>query len=145
MNAWNFTGNVGKDAEQRFIPSGESIVSFSVAVKSGYGDKALTTWVRCAMWGKRGEAVLPYLKKGQLVGVSGEAALREYEKDGVTKSSLEVRVNDLTLLGKAEPRATNSAPAPQAPANDRNSGGGLADMIDDIPFSQPYRKTWRMT
>jgi len=71
MNNWNFTGNLGRDAEQKFIPSGDSVVSFSVAVKSGYGDKATTTWAKCTMWGERGEAVAQYLTKGQLVGVSG--------------------------------------------------------------------------
>ena len=65
------TGNIGKDAEQRFTPGGDSIVTFSLPVKSGYGDKAKTSWVRCSMFGKRGESVLPYLLKGSLVGVSG--------------------------------------------------------------------------
>ncbi len=130
MNNWNFTANIGKDAEQRYTPGGDSVVSFSAAVKSGYGDKAQTTWVRCAMWGKRGESVLPYLKKGQLVGVSGEASLREYQKDGVTKSSLEVRVNDLTLLGKSEPRTGNVAPANQGQRADESS----LDDFDTPPF-----------
>ena len=103
MNSWNFTGNLGADAEQRVTPSGEPVVSFSVGVKAGFGDRATTTWARCQMWGKRGESVAPYLKKGQLVGVSGEASLREYDKkDGSKGASLEVRVNDLTLLGKRD-------------------------------------------
>src|SRR5574337_121898 len=101
MNNWNFTGNIGNDAEQRFTPSGESVVSFSVGVKAGYGDKATTTWARCQMWGKRGESVMAFLTKGQLVGVSGELSAREWEdKQGQKRTSIEVRVNDLTLLGK---------------------------------------------
>ena len=131
MNVWNFTGNIGKDAEQRFTPNKDSVVSFSVAVKSGFGDRAATTWVRCALWGKRGESVLPYLKKGQLVGVSGEAALRDYQKDGATKSSLEVRVNDVTLLSKAEPRAANSDKAQQ---EERPNENAAADFDSEIPF-----------
>ena len=103
MNSWSFTGNLGADAEQRVTPSGEPVVSFSVGVKAGFGDRATTTWARCQMWGKRGESVAPYLKKGQLVGVSGEARLREYDKkDGSNGAILEVRVNDLTLLGKRD-------------------------------------------
>ena len=43
MNVWNFTGNLGKDADRRFTPSGDSIVNFSVAVKAGFGEKATTT------------------------------------------------------------------------------------------------------
>lgn len=102
MNNFSFTGNTGRDADQKFMGDSTSLVSFAVAVKSGFGDNAATTWVNCKFWGKRSEGVFPYLKKGQLVGVNGELTLREYDKkDGSGKgSSLEVRVNDLTLLGK---------------------------------------------
>lgn len=145
MNNWNFTGNLGHSAEQRFAPNGDSVVSFSVAVKSGYGDKEQTTWAKCSMWGKRGESVLPYLTKGQLVGISGEVTLREYErKDGSGKGySLEVRVNDLTLLGRKGDAPADMTPAQrthsEAKANGYQPGsttdGGFGDMGDDVPFS----------
>jgi len=134
MNNWNFTGNLGKDAETRHTAQGKAVVQFTVAVKSGYGDKASTTWARCSLWGDRGEAVAKYLTKGQLVGITGEAELKEFtNKEGNKQSSLEVRVNDLTLLGgkqdKAEapqrPVERNSAPAPK---------GALDDFLDDLPF-----------
>jgi len=147
MNNWNFTGNLGKDAETRFTPGGDAVVQFSVGVKSGYGDKATTTWARCAMWGKRGEAVAQYLTKGQLVGISGEVTLREYtDKDGAKRSSLEVRVNDLTLLGKRDgeqsaPRSDSThAQNTSRSAPAQNSGGAFADMDDDIPFSPINKK-----
>jgi single-strand DNA-binding protein len=101
MNVWNFTGNIGRDAETRFTPAGDAVTGFSVAVKAGYGDKATTTWVNCNIWGKRGETLAQYLVKGALVGISGECSLREYQdKEGQKKASLDVRVNDVTLLGK---------------------------------------------
>lgn len=143
MNNWNFTGNLGKDAEQRYTPSGDAVVQFSVAVKSGYGDKETTTWARCAMWGKRGEAVAQYLTKGQLVGISGEVTLREFtNKEGNKQTSLEVRVNDLTLLGgkrEGEQSAPRSESAPaqnqQRSAPAQNGGGGSFDDFEDsIPF-----------
>ena len=135
MNAWQFTGNLGKDAESRFLPNGDPVVSFSVGVKSGDGEKATTTWARCAMFGKRAESVSQYLTKGQLVGISGEVTLREWnDQQGQKRSSLEVRVNDLTLLGKkdgqqaAQPR--QQSPAPQQ----ADSFGDFSDMDDSIPF-----------
>ena len=143
MNSWNFTGNLGADAEQRVTPSGEPVVSFSVGVKAGFGDRATTTWARCQMWGKRGPAVAEYLRKGQLVGVSGEASLREYDKkDGSKGASLEVRVNDLTLLGRRDSDAQHSAPAapsrqaaPTRPQPSGSSQGGFGDFDDsEIPF-----------
>ena len=130
MNIWNFTGNLGNTAEQRLTSGGDSVVSFSVAVKSGYGDKAQTTWANCAMFGKRGEAVLKYLTKGQLVGVSGEATLRKYtRKDGVEGVSLDVRVNDLTLLGGKADRPEQAVE--QKPAQTVKAA---FDAFDDAPF-----------
>lgn len=127
MNNWNFTGNLGNDAEQRLLPNGDSVVNFSVAVKSGYGEKASTTWSKCAMFGKRGESVCQYLTKGQLVGVSGEVSLRAWkDKEGVERHSLEVRVNDLTLLGKRDDSGEQRESKPQRTAE--------PDIDDNLPF-----------
>ena len=129
MNVFSFTGNLGNQAEQRYTQSGDSIVSFSVAVKSGFGDKAVTTWVRCTMFGKRGESVLPYLNKGQLVGVSGEFSAREWDdKEGKKRTSIEVRVNDLTLLGKSEREQAQPA------RSEKQSPVKSGDLESDIPF-----------
>ena len=128
MNVFTFTGNLGNPAEQRFTGEGKSVVNFSVAVKSGYGKNAATTWVKCAMWGKQGEGVLPYLTKGQMVAASGELSLREYESKGAKGFSLEVNVNSLTLCGGKTEQESN----PQAQS--KSSGGVTDDLTDDIPW-----------
>ena len=126
MNNWSFTGNLGRDAETRHMANGDAVVSFSVGVKSGYGDKATTTWANCAMFGKRGESVAPYLTKGQLVGVIGEVSLREWsDKDGQKRVSLEVRVNDMTLLGSKGDKPAQKPGKPEP---------SYAGHEDDIPF-----------
>lgn len=103
MNSWNFTGNLGGDAETKLLPNGDALVSFSVGVKAGFGERASTTWARCSMFGKRGQAVAEFLTKGQLVGVVGELSAREWTaNDGTKRTSIEVRVADLTLLGKRD-------------------------------------------
>ena len=132
MNNWNFTGNIGNAAEQKYTGSGDSVVSFSVAVKSGFGDKATTTWARCSMFGKRGESVLPYLNKGQLVGVSGEMSAREWQdKEGQKRTSIEVRVNDVTLLGKSDNQESKPSQRQEAPAKQKPQ---FDDLESDIPF-----------
>ena len=147
MNSWNFTGNLGNECEQRYTQSGDSVVSFSVGVKSGFGDKATTTWAKCAIFGKRGESVAPYLKKGTLVGISGEVNNREYQdKEGQKRYSLDVRVNDLTLLGGKSDRSES---APSQPKQERNAqgaqGGAFDGMDDDIPFlCHGSGKAWRV-
>jgi len=129
VNVFCFTGNLGGDAETRYTQGGDAVVSFSVACKAGYGDKATTSWIRCSMFGKRVEAVSPYLTKGALVGVSGEFSAREWnDKDGQKRTSLEVRVNDLTLLGGKPEGKKEEAPRKDKPKPT------FDDLDSDCPF-----------
>jgi single-strand DNA-binding protein len=132
MNKFIFTGNLGKDAEVKVTQSGMHVCSFSVAVKSGYGDKQKTTWANCALFGKRAEGQLPqYLTKGAQVAISGELTLDEWEgKDGTTQKSIKVNVDDLDLIGgkpegSAPAQKQQQAPAAPAPGD---------DGFDHIPF-----------
>ena len=137
MNIFAFTGNLGSNAEQRYTQSGDSIVSFNVAVKAGFGDKAVTTWVKCNLWGKRGESLMPYLNKGQLVGISGELANRKWQdKDGQDRYSLEVRVNELDLLGIGAGRAAGKEEGSQEPEqrNKKAPQQAASDFDEQIPF-----------
>ena len=128
MNVFTFSGNLGNDCRTGNA-GGQPVVNFSVACKSGYGDKAQTNWIDCALWGKRGESLQQYLTKGQQVVVSGELGTREH--DG--KTYLTVRVNDVSLVGgKQQP----AQPAPvQQQASPRQAPVQQAvDYDDDIPF-----------
>lgn len=131
MNIFSFTGNLGKDC--RIGTAGNSTVcNFSVAVKSGFGDKEQSNWVDCALWGKQAESRLPeYLTKGQQVAVSGELGTREHEG----KTYLTCRVNSIDLVGgKSEPRQQSqpSAPAQQQPPKPQQAP--VDDFGDDPPF-----------
>jgi len=125
MNNWNFTGNLGKNAEVKATQAGKTVCTFSVAVTSGYGDNQKTTWANCAIFGKRAEGKLPeFLVQGQKVAISGEAQLDEWEKDGVKSSALKVFVNSLDLIGEKK--------LEQAPQQQKQQ---LVDNFDDdIPF-----------
>lgn len=98
-----------------------------MAVNSGYGDKAVTSWINCNLWGKQAESLAPYLLKGTKVAVSGEFTLRPYTaKDGTEKTSADVRVNSLTLLGNKD-SAKDNAPQPQQASDN-------AQYDPEIPF-----------
>lgn len=140
MNVLNFTGNIGRDCETRYTPSGDAITSFSAALTSGYGDKKLTTWLNCSIWGKRGESLAPYLKKGAQVAISGEFQARPYQtKEGAEKLSLEVRVNDLTLIGGKQERSEPLGVSEHKEYLGSPSPKPFTDIVDDdidslIPF-----------
>ena len=72
------TGNLGQDAELRTTANGDVLCSFSVASNSKVKGEKVTTWVKCTLWGKRGEALSQYLTKGTKVAVAGELSLNEY-------------------------------------------------------------------
>lgn len=100
MNKFLFTGNLGQDSELKYTASGTPVLSFSVAVKSGYGDRAKTTWVRCALFGKRAEGNLSqYLVKGTQVAVSGELELQEWEGQNGKGAAIAVNVDSIDLIG----------------------------------------------
>lgn len=133
-NVFSFVGTVGRDAEVRSTPSGQTLLNVTVANNIGFGDRQQTLWVRVALWGKRAEGQLAnYLKKGQQVFVSGELSMREYQaNDGTTRSSLELNATTIDLVGKRAEGGFQSASAPtmqSAPAQDN-----FATYEDDIPF-----------
>ena len=102
MNSLSAIVRLSKDAEVRFLADGTPVAQLNMALQSGYGDKAVTSWLTGNMFGKRAETLAPMLKKGQQIGIVGELTNRKYTaKDGTEKYSLEVRITDVTLLGKA--------------------------------------------
>ena len=160
MNKFILTGNLGNDHEMKYLPNGDALCEFSVGVKSGFGDKEKTLWVKCSMFGKRAAGQLPqYLLKGTKVCISGELSMDEWEKDGVKNKMLKLRVEDLDLIGdKKEGQAqqqNNFAPQQQggfAPQHPQNAAyvqpqQGFAPQQGQQPqqqgnnqgFSQPQR------
>lgn len=130
-NVFSCTGTVGRDAEVRYLPSGQAVLNVSVANNVGFGERQQTIWLRVVVWGKRAEGQLKdFLKKGQQVFVSGELTMSEYKaNDGTMKTSLELNATILDLVGKrndsasyagqssgydAPAPASNYAPQPQA-------------------------------
>ena len=132
MNVYTFTGNLARDAKINSTEKGDSVGSFSVGVTSGYGDKAVTNWINCSLWGKRADSLAPYLMKGQGVAISGELSLRKYKsKDGTEGASMEVRVADVTLIGNKEDRAPMT---PQMASKSMSKADGGFDNFEDVPF-----------
>jgi len=141
MNIWNFTGNLGKDSEVRYLPSGEAICTFSVAVSSGYGDKKKTTWPNCALFGKAASGNLPkYLTQGTQVAVSGEVTLDEWEaNDGTKRTTLKVNVLKIDLIGSSNQKNGSSAGQQQPQrqqAPQQQPPAGFDDDFEgsDLPF-----------
>jgi single-strand DNA-binding protein len=152
-NVFSFTGTIGRDAEVRYLPSGQAVLNVSVANNVGFGEKQQTLWVRVAVWGKKAEGNLKtFLVKGQQVFVSGELTLSEYRaNDGTMKTSLELNANILDLVGKkpttdagfqqAQPstyppasNTSNNRPAPIQPPSGGHDNFNDAPYDDDIPF-----------
>ena len=93
-------GRLGSDSDLKFTPNGKPVLKFSLAVDVGWGDNKTTQWLRCSMWGERGEKLQRYLLKGTQVYVDGNLTTREWEaQDGSKRHDVEVSVGELVLLG----------------------------------------------
>ena len=101
MNSITVAGFLGRDAELKNLNNGDAVLNFSVADSAGR-DKP-TIWWNCQLFGKRAESLAQYLTKGQSVTVSGSVSEREWtDKEGNTKKSMNVRVNEVALMGRRE-------------------------------------------
>jgi len=122
-------GNLVRDPETRFLPSGVAVTSFSIAVNRRYKSnnevKEEVSFFDISVFGKTGENCAEYLSKGRPVLVEGRLRQRSWEKDGVKRSKIEVVADNVQFLGS--PRGASAGGSePSAPAPQTND--------DDIPF-----------
>jgi single-strand DNA-binding protein len=163
VNKVILVGNLGRDPETRYMPSGDAVTNITIATADRYRDKQsgemkeATEWHRIAFFGKLAEIAGQYLKKGSQVYVEGSLRTRKYtDKDGVEKYATEIRADSMQMLGSRQgggqqdggndynPSNYNSGSrsnsAPQASGSSGNSrpapskSPAFDDLDDDIPF-----------
>lgn len=140
-------GNLGRDPEVRYMPSGDAIANLSVATTETWKDKAgekqeATEWHRVVFFGKQAEICGQYLKKGSQIYVEGSLRTRKWQdKDGNDRYTTEIVATEMQMLGSrgAGTAASNDSPgqeqpepAAARPASAKSATG--ADFDDDIPF-----------
>lgn len=111
LNAWSFTGRLTKDAEFKTLASDKSLLVMDVAVNTGFGDYKKTTYVKVQQWGVKNTNTLPYLKKGTLIGVTGEVTLNEWESktDGTKRMTLQVDTSKIQILSSKKDEGSSSS------------------------------------
>ena len=129
INRVILAGNLVRDPETRFLPSGVAVASFSIAVNRRYKSnnevKEEVYFFDISVFGKAGENCAEYLSKGRSVLVEGRLRQRSWETDGVKRSKVEVVADNVQFLGS--PRGASAEKgAPAAPAPESQD--------DDIPF-----------
>jgi single-strand DNA-binding protein len=126
MNVITIAGTLTRDAELKCTPNGDPILSFSVADNQIGKDKQAIFW-SCGLYGKRGESLAEYIKKGNPITVSGTITEHEWrDKEGNKRKSMDVRVSEIALQGGRRDYESQERAAPK-PAQ--------ADIDDsDIPF-----------
>lgn len=145
-------GNLGKDPETRYMPSGGAVTNVNIATTDSWRDKQSgerqerTEWHRVVFFNRLGEIAGEYLKKGSKVYVEGRLQTRKWQgQDGQDRYTTEIVANEMHMLdgrsgsGGSEGMGgggANRAPAQNAPAAQpaSQSAGGFDDFDDDIPF-----------
>lgn len=154
VNKVIIVGNLGRDPETRYMPSGDAMTNIAVATTDKWKDKATgeqkeaTEWHRVAFFGKLAEIAGQYLKKGSQVYVEGKLRTRKWtDKDGIEKYSTEIIADTMQMLGSRQGMGGGSAAMDDsgygggAPSRAPATAGAAApakrattDFDDDIPF-----------
>ena len=157
VNKVILVGNLGRDPEMRYMPSGDAVANFSVATTDSWKDKngqkqERTEWHRISMFGKLAEIAGEYLKKGSSVYVEGRLQTREWtDKEGLARKTTEIVADRMQMLGgrstggntyevmeddaaASESPQSVAKPAASGAAKAEGSGTNFDDFEDDIPF-----------
>jgi single-strand DNA-binding protein len=138
LNKAILIGNLGRDPEVRYTPSGLAVANLNIATSETWTNKegekeTRTEWHRIVAFGKLGEICGEYLAKGKQIYIEGRIQTRDWEdKDGVKRYTTEIVASQMIMLGSKD---SGDAYRPSDPA----AGGGPASPIqapedDDIPF-----------
>ena len=138
MNSINVIGRLTKDPELRMTQSEKSVVSFTIACDSGWGDKKTASFFPCVAWGKTAEFIDKYFRKGDPIAISGELRSRQYEgKDG-KRTVIEILVNGVDFCGGKKSEAEHRAPSADSFENEwRKHPSGFTDVLEPdegLPF-----------
>lgn len=135
-------GNMGQDPEMRYMPDGTAVTGFSVATNSSRVDTEsgerikMTTWFRCSCWGKRGEAINEYFKKGKPILVEGRlksdpqtGGPKMFQRqDGSMGATYELTVDNWSFAGSSDEESGGQNSSGFA------TGTKEAQEEDEIPF-----------
>ena len=135
------TGNLTRDPELRSTPNGASVCSFSVAVNRVYRDsngaqKEDVSFIDCSAWGKLGEMIGQYAKKGSGVLVSGRLSQRTWEdkNSGQKRSRVEIVVEDFNFTSSASDRNSGERVVPSEQPEAQEEADFSADEMSDEPI-----------
>lgn len=150
VNKVIIVGNLGKDPETRYAPSGDAVTNIVVATTETWKDKAsgekreATEWHRVVFFGKLAEIAGQYLKKGSQVYLEGKLKTRKWQdKDGQDRFTTEINADEMKMLGSKgdgqqqegqRPQQTQQRPPANTQRQPQGQAGGFSDMDDDIPF-----------
>jgi single-strand DNA-binding protein len=157
VNKVIIVGNLGKDPETRYMPSGSAVTNLRIATTEAWKDKQSgeqqerTEWHAVAMFGRLAEIAAEYLRKGSQVYIEGKLRTRKWQdKEGKDRYTTEIVADEMQMLGSkgGGGGAASAGAGAGAGAMGGDSGGGSSrstavaesggpgggEFDDDIPF-----------
>lgn len=100
MNKVHLIGNLTRDPELRYTKHNTPVASYTIAINTRYGELQETNFINITSWGKSGEFVSKYFKKGQPIALTGRLKNKNYEdSQGIKHYSIEVITEDIEFVG----------------------------------------------
>ena len=146
LNRVLLIGNLTKDPELRYTPSGTPVATVRIAVNSSFKSqsgerKEETCFVNVVVWSRQAETCNQYLKKGRAVFVEGRLISRSWEAEGQKRSTMEVRADRVQFLGGGGGRGDGGEAAPEAaparPGSDEERAGEAAPVAGAVEEDAP--------
>ena len=142
LNKVILIGNLGRDPEVRYLPSGDAVANFSIATSENWKDRngqrqERTEWHNISMFGRLAEIAGQYLKKGSKVYIEGRIQSRKYTgKDGIERTAYDIVCSEMKMLdSKPSSGAEQHNPPPPPQARQQTAAPVPQDDIDDdVPF-----------
>jgi single-strand DNA-binding protein len=143
VNKVILVGRLGRDPEMTYTPGGMAVCKFSLATSKKKKDGAeVTSWHRCTAFGKTGEMIGQYLSKGRELYVEGELQYGQYEKEGVTRYTTDIIVNQFSFIGGGKGGGGGQENAyPDEPYQNYETGGGYGGGYPNPPQGGAPPKT----
>jgi single-strand DNA-binding protein len=132
LNKVFLMGNLTRDPELRYIPSGQAVCTLGLAVNTKYGSgtdkKEEVLFIDVDVWGKTAENCAEYLKKGRPVLVEGRLKWRQWEKDGKKNSKIDLTAERVQFLPYGGGQGQEKTHSEDGPPPDGLPGD------DEVPF-----------
>lgn len=138
LNQCTFIGRISKELEIKTTQGGVSVVSYDLAVDRDFKDKQgnrETDWIPCVTWRHDAEYLAKYVRKGDIIGVSGRLTPRKWtDKNGQNRTSYEIQTTNVYIVSSSKSKSSSYDNDVNDDGYSQGAGYAVIEEDGDLPF-----------